>query len=178
MATFAASNNTVTGARRLDREAPFFWDPSILYCDVLIYARQDGNDNPPDPETTIPSEMLSLCRVNNNLWYAAYVVNPNSTAGDQLLRDDARVLWPKAVAQVIQQDTAGYILARADRHYYRIRFRVGTTVFQDLPGGTGAPPAIGNIEDAAKPFVYAASIIRNTVKYSVNPVFPPWESGP
>ena len=166
MATFTGTT-TFSGARSLNRDAPNFFEPSVLYCDVLIY--RAPNQEQPVYGVDIPTEMVSICRVNNVLWYFAALVK-STFQGDQLLQNSATTLAPQAVAQVIDEQAMGKVLyGKAGIYFYVIRLRVGTTVFQVRYGGTGSPPTTGNIGDASLPFLFSASIIRNTIKYTVDP---------
>jgi hypothetical protein len=170
------ANFVAEGARKLNRDAPFFWDPSVLYADVLIFegfVPNTGNSGPlPDITKDKPTQMLSITRTNNTTWVVSYVVTPDILLGDRLLRDDSKILFTKGVAQVNDHKAVGEILyALTGQNYYIIRFRVGTNVFNSRAGDVSSATTI---EDGTQPFFYVSNIIRNTIRYQVANTNPSW----
>jgi hypothetical protein len=162
------------GAKRLQRNAPDFYDPAVLYVDFLIYDRTKPtipipNPPPPDPATQAPNGMITLCRVDGVVWVASYAVT-TTIVGDQLMNNNN--LFCLGLSQLIDIRSAGeaafFIVGP---RFYIIRFRVGTLEFNqssllEIP----APP---DFELDVLPFIYSSSIIRYTIDYTINDVTRP-----
>ena len=144
---------------------PQIFDATILYLDVFTYPTDPLSGGVP---TIPPEKMMTLCRVNDKVWFVRNNVDPNSNPQECFIVQSA-IIKQMVALEVISSKAAGdYIWLNCIGKYYRVRYRVGQTVIQDRYASSNVA---NDDPEKAKIFEKMALVISETVQMYIRVPF-------